>query len=254
MSGAPMPQEPPCALWANWPAPATVRACTTLRYGAGISPAPFDTLNLGLRNGDDATNALRNREILRERLRLPSAPRWLRQVHGVEVVRDPGMDEPQADAAVTSQANTVLTVLTADCLPVVFASKEGDEIAVAHAGWRGLAAGVLEATLQAMRTPPQDVLAWLGPAAGPNAYEIGTEVRDAFVTNNAQAAEAFVDTRPGHWHVDLYALARQRLIAGSMHLDAIYGGDRCTISESHAFFSHRRDTVSGRIATLVWLV
>lgn len=246
-------------LWADWPAPATVRACTTLRYGAGVSAAPFDTFNLGRRNGDAPLAVAHNRAQLRDGLCLPGEPRWLRQVHGIDVLRADAAadarqdDEPQADAAITSTPRTVLAVLTADCLPVVFAAVRGDEIAVAHAGWRGLAAGILEATLHALRTPPQHLLAWLGPAAGPDAYEVGDEVCDAFVTIRPQAADAFVATRPGHWRMDLYALARQRLVAAGMRGDAIHGGGQCTISEPQRFFSHRRDGASGRIATLAWL-
>ena len=146
----------------------------------------------------------------------------------------------------------VLAILTADCLPVVFAAKDGSEIAAAHAGWRGLADGMLEATVAAMRTPASNIIAWLGPCAGPQAYEIGQEVFDAFVSRDARAASAFVATRPGHWKVDLYALARQRLADAGIAPDNIHGGGLCTISDPSRFFSHRRDQRSGRMATLVW--
>ncbi|GAA4794175.1 peptidoglycan editing factor PgeF [Lysobacter hankyongensis] len=244
-------------LHADWPAPPGVQAFTTLRHGAGVSQAPFDTFNLGNRHasdGDDPVMVERNREALIALAGLPSAPHWLKQVHGVDVVRCDGAaadDEPVADAAVTSTPGTVLAILTADCLPVVFASAAGDEVGAAHAGWRGLAAGVLEATVAAMRTPADRLIAWLGPAAGPQAYEIGEEVFRAFVDRDAAAAAAFVATRPGHWRVDLYALARRRL--ARVGVTRVFGGGLCTISDPQRFFSHRRDARTGRIATLVWI-
>jgi YfiH family protein len=239
-------------LAADWPAPPGVVAFTTLRHGAGVSAAPFDRFNLGSRCGDVPEDVASNRAELSQRFGLPSPPRWLRQVHGTAVAIEPqGDDEPQADAAVTRMPGTVLAVLTADCLPVVLAAADGSEVAVAHAGWRGLAGGVLEATVAAMRTPADALIAWLGPAAGPQAYEIGAEVRDAFVGMDAAAAGAFVATREGHWRVDLYALARRRLAAIGVH--RVHGGGLCTISEPARFYSHRRDQRTGRMATLAWL-
>lgn len=237
-------------LHADWPAAAGVHALTTLRDGPGVSQPPFDRFNLGSRCGDAAAAVAENRRRLCTALALPSAPRWLRQVHGVRVVRDPGLEEPEADAAVTAVPGTVLAILTADCLPVVLSARDGSEVAAAHAGWRGLCAGVLEATVGAMRTAPADVIAWLGPCAGPDAYEIGDEVFDAFVHQDAGAASAFVATRPGHWRVDLYALARRRLAAAGV--TSVHGGGLCTMSDPGRFFSHRRDHRSGRLATLVW--
>lgn len=247
-------------LEAGWPPPPGVRALTTLRHGFGVSQAPFDAFNLGTRCGDDPVAVAENRRQLDAALALPSAPCWLRQVHGVEVVRfaRPSLcgkggerEEPEADAAVTVEPGTVLVILTADCLPVVLAAKDGSEVAAAHAGWRGLCAGVLEATVAAMRTPPERLVAWLGPAAGPQAYEIGEEVFDAFTACDARARMAFLPTRRGHWKVDLYTLARQRLLdAGVFN---VHGGQLCTISDTARFFSHRRDGQSGRIATLVWM-
>ena len=237
-------------LGADWQAPPGVIAFTTLRHGAGSSRAPFDHFNLGARCGDDVDVVASNRDELVSRFALPSPPRWLQQVHGVNVAVEPASDEPEADAAITRTPATVLAVLTADCLPVVFAAQDGSEVAVAHAGWRGLAGGVLEATLDAMHTPRERIVAWLGPAAGPQAYEIGQEVFDAFVRRDADAASAFVATRPGHWRVDLYALARSRLaIAGVTRVD---GGGLCTISDAQRFFSHRRDQRGGRMATVIY--
>lgn len=247
------------AAWiaADWPAPPGVRAITTRRRGAGVSQAPFDTFNLGLRSGDDVDAVAQNRQQLIDALALPTAPRWLQQVHGIDVARFDAASainiEPQADASVTAVPGEVLAILTADCLPVVLAARDGAEIAAAHAGWRGLAAGVLEAAVDAMRSAPQDLVAWLGPAAGPQAYEVGSEVFDAFVSHDPAAEAAFIATRPGHWKVDLYALARRRLAAVGIDPTHIHGGDRCTISEADDFFSHRRDGRSGRIATLVWM-
>ena len=249
-------------LHADWPAPRGVQARTTLRHGAGASQPPFDSFNLGNHRsaaGDDPEAVARNRASLVDVAGLPSPPNWLQQVHSVDVVRfvAPAGERQQAlveaDAAVTSEAGVVLAILTADCLPVVFASDDGREIGAAHAGWRGLAAGVLEATVAKMHAAPSAVRVWLGPAAGPASYEIGADVRDAFVTADPGAEAAFVATRAGHWRVDLYALARRRLEAVGIRRDAIHGGDRDTIGEPDAFFSHRRDQRTGRIATLVWM-
>jgi hypothetical protein len=236
---------------ADWPAPPGVRALTTLRHGLGVSQPPFDSFNLGARCGDAPEAVIENRRQLEAALALPSAPRWLRQVHGVAVAVEPADDEPEADAAVTATPGTVLAILTADCLPVVLAEKDGGEVAAAHAGWRGLCAGVLEATVAAMRTPADRLVAWLGPAAGPQAYEIGAEVFDAFTRRDGRARMAFLPTRSGHWRVDLYTLARQRLL--DVGVTDVHGGGLCTISDPSRFFSHRRDGRGGRIATLAWI-
>lgn len=258
-----------------WPAPAQVRALSTLRRGGGlgVSAPPFDALNLGLSQtgeGDDPAAVRENRRQLREPAGLPAEPHWLRQVHGCAVWRpasaaagslvevsipgpaEPGSDAlPEADAAVTDRPGCVLAILTADCLPVLFCADDGSEIAAAHAGWRGLAGGVLEATLAAMRTPPERLHAWLGPAAGPQAYEVGEEVRRAFIEPQPSAAGAFGMTRPGHYLCDLYALARARLQRAGV--GSISGGGLCTISDPQRFFSHRRDGRCGRMASLIWI-
>ena len=257
---------------ADWPAPGNIRAFTTLRTDPGVSLPPFDRCNLGLRCGDEPAHALENRQRLHSAFQLPGEPRWLQQVHGTAVVRfedaaaadgdargaEPvadaaatsGENEPVADAAVTEVAGTVLAILTADCLPVLFCNEDGTEIAAAHAGWRSLADGILEATVRAMRSPPDRLLAWLGPAAGPCEYEIGAEVRDHFLSHDAGAQSAFTATREGHWRVDLYALARQRLADVGVH--AVHGGGLCTISDRQRFYSHRRDQRTGRMASLIW--
>ena len=264
-------QAPPGSAWleADWPAPPGVRALVTLRHGAGASAAPFDTFNLGNARsdaGDDPAIVAANRATLATCAGLPSAPHWLRQVHGTRVLRvdatlPPGdataerarmAAEPEADAAVTSVPGAVLAILTADCLPVVLAARDGSEVGAAHAGWRGLAAGVLESMVASMRAPPGTLVAWLGPAAGPRAYEVGAEVRDAFVAADAKADAAFVPTRRGHWNVDLHGLARRRLQAAGLADADIHGGELCTISAPTRFFSHRRDGRSGRMATVAW--
>ncbi len=247
-------------LQADWPAPPRVRALVTRRRGAGISPPPFDTFNLGNRStpdGDDPANVEHNRLLLQEGLALPSAPHWLRQVHGTGVLRfdappaRAGM-EPVADAAVTSTRGVVLAILTADCLPVVLAARDGSVVGAAHAGWRGLADGMLEATVAAMQVPPSALVAWMGPAAGAADYEVGLDVHEAFVARDAAASAAFEPTRPGHWNVDLHALARQRLQAAGLAAADIHGGGLSTLADPD-FFSHRRDGRCGRMATLAWL-
>ncbi len=241
-------------IFPDWPAPPRVHAAITTRLGPGISAPPFDRFNLGLRSGDSIDAVGANRSALQQALRLPSAPRWLRQVHGVNVAQLgplPSVDEPQADAAVSHIPGTVLSILTADCLPVLLCADDGSEIGAAHAGWRGLAGGVLEATVQQLQTPAARLLAWLGPCIGAASYEVGEEVRDAFVAYDAAAAAHFVPTRPGHWHCDLAALARRRLQA--VGLKRIHGGGFDTLADPR-FYSYRRDGArSGRFASLIWL-
>lgn len=238
---------------AEWQAPPGVLAFSTLRRGlsVGVSKPPFDDFNLGAHCGDDPEAVATNRAALGWVGALPSPPCWLRQVHGTRVWRfeSPSAVEIEADAAVSSSAGVVLAVLTADCLPVLFAARDGSEVGAAHAGWRGMCAGVLENTVAAMRTSPGHLQAWLGPAAGPHAYEVGEEVRQAFVDADSRAQAAFTPTRPGHWLCDLYALARQRLAAAGVV--SVHGGGLCTISAPQRYFSHRRDGRCGRMASVV---
>lgn len=183
---------------------------------------------------------------------LPAQPLWLRQVHGVNVVDAAvAVAGTAADAAFTTRKNVVCAVMAADCMPVLLAGEDGQAVGVAHAGWRGLCAGVIEATVAAMRVQPGRLLAWLGPAIGPEAYEIGGEVRDAFLAHSANAESAFTATRPGHWRLDLYAIARQRLAA--LNVSRVYGGGFCTASDAARFFSYRRDKASERMAAAIWL-
>src|SRR5690625_588115 len=241
-------------LFPDWPAPTSVHAVVTTRLGPGVSAAPYDRLNLGLHSGDDAEAVDSNRRALRHALALPAAPRWLQQVHGTTVAELgplPGPPAPKADAAVSRIPGTVLAILTADCLPVLCCAGDGREIGAAHAGWRGLAGGVLEATVASMATPAGDVLAWLGPCIGAVSYEVGEDVRAAFVDADPQADAAFASTRPGHWRADLARLARQRLQAAGVQ--RIFGGGFDTHADPR-FYSYRRDGArSGRFASLVWL-
>jgi YfiH family protein len=234
----------------DWKAPAGIGAAVSTRWGPGVSEAPFDRLNLGLRSGDDVAAVAVNRRALAEALALPAPPQWLRQVHGIAVADAgaAGDDEPVADASVARGPGQVLAILTADCLPVLFVSADGQTIGAAHAGWRGLAAGVLENTVTAMAA--DGIQAWLGPAIGASSYEVGEEVRAAFVDADEGAAAAFASTRPGHWHCDLYALARRRLIRAGV--TQVSGGGFDTLTDER-LYSYRRDGAnSGRFASLIW--
>ena len=232
----------------HWPAPQNVHALSTTRKG-GVSAGPYAALNLGDHVGDDPQAVAANRASLQQELG-DVIPRWLKQVHGVRVAGDGESTREPADAAVTAKRGAACVIMTADCLPVIFCDRAGTRVAAAHAGWRGLAAGVLEATLQSMGT--QDVLAWMGPAIGPRAYEVGADVREAFVGHSAEAAKAFLPGKAeGKWWCDIYRLARLRLeAAGVKH---IYGGGLCTFTDRERFFSFRRDGECGRMATLIWL-
>lgn len=237
-------------LAADWPAPEGVIAGTTLRAG-GASSGAFASLNLGAHVGDDPDSVAENRRRVHDQLALPGAPQWLRQVHGRDVVDAPLADpEPEADASVTTRAGTVCAVLTADCLPVLLTSRDGAVIAAAHAGWRGLLAGILPAAVAAMRVAPSSLLAWLGPAIAQPAFEVGAEVREGFVAADGETAACFAANARGRWQADLYALARRSLERAGVA--AVYGGGRCTHAESAAFFSHRRDGHCGRMASLIY--
>jgi hypothetical protein len=231
----------------DWPAPSRVQSLMTTRAG-GVSAAPWASFNLGDHVGDKPAHVAANRARLR--LSLPSEPGWLKQVHSANVV-EIGVGVPEADAAFTRQTGAVCAVLTADCLPVLFCDRAGSVVAAAHAGWRGLAAGVLEATVDAMRVAPGEVLVWMGAAIGPQAFEVGDEVRQAFVARHPEAAVAFVPHGADKWLANIYQLARIRL--ESAGVQAVYGGGRCTFTETKHFFSYRRDGVTGRMASLIWL-
>jgi len=238
----------------DWPAPASVAALSTTRLG-GVSKGQWQSLNLGLNSGDNTADVLHNRALLEDQL--PAAPHWLQQVHGNRVVKHPGSGSvlnqtpaTEADAQWSDEPGAVCAVLAADCLPVLFCNRSGNQVAAAHAGWRGLAAGVLENTVAAMRGPASELMAWLGPAIGPAVYQVGAEVVAAFAEQQAQGADAF-QPDGDRWLFDLYAMARHRLLrAGVSHIS---GGEFCTYSDAHRFFSYRRDGQTGRMANLVWL-
>lgn len=233
----------------DWPAPARVKSLMTTRAG-GVSRASWASLNLGDHVSDDPARVAANRTRLRERL--PAEPGWLRQVHSARVVELGRDTEREADASFTRQVGEACAVLTADCLPVLFCDRAGSVVAAAHAGWRGLAGGVLEAAVAAMQVPPDEILAWMGAAIGPQAFEVGDAVREAFVGRHPEAAAAFVpQPAPGKWLADIYRLARIRL--NRIGVQAIHGGGRCTFSEADSFYSYRRDGVTGRMASLIWL-
>lgn len=238
----------------DWPAPAWVRAAVSTRQGPGMSQPPYARFNLGIRNGDDPAAAAHNRAAAIQALSLPAAPRWLRQVHGVDVATvgsEPWSDEPPADAAVTGEPAQPLVILTADCLPVLFCAVDAREVGAAHAGWRGLQAGVLEATVARMRAPASQLMAWLGPCIGASSYEVGEEVRNAFVDRDASAADCFQPTRPGHWLCDLAGLARQRLARAGV--TAIHGGGFDTATDPR-FYSYRKEgPKSGRFGSFIWM-
>jgi len=216
----------------DWPAPANVRGLVTARVLGDMK-------------------SIEGRARLQQYL--PAAPIWLKQVHGIEVVdAADALAGTAADASHTNKKNRVCVVMAADCMPVLFADERGTAVGIAHAGWRGLCAGVMEATIAAMNVPADRILAWLGPAIGPAVYEIGVEVRDAYLARDKGAESAFMPTRPGHWRLDLYAVARQRLAA--MGVARVSGGGFCTASDTARFFSYRRDRASERMAAAVWLV
>jgi YfiH family protein len=232
----------------DWPAPASVRALITTRAG-GVSAGPFASLNLGLRTGDDPQAVAANRARLNSLL--PREPGWLRQVHGSRVVdADTLSDTPEADAAVARRPGTVCAVLIADCIPVLLADQEGTTVGIAHAGWRGLAAGVIESTVRAMAGDPGSLVAYLGPGIGPAAFEVGNDVRDAFLARDAGATGAFSPHVAGKWLADLFLLARRCL--RNAGVGEIHGGTLCTYSDAQRFFSYRRNRITGRMAALIW--
>ena len=238
-------------IYPDWPAPVNVKAVTTTRPG-GVSKPPYESFNLAEHVADEPAAVQRNRNDLRQRLRLPAAPVWLNQVHG-DTVADVAQcgEHPSADAGFSTQTGLVCAVLTADCLPVLLCDRDATRVAAAHAGWRGLAGGILESSIRALDTDPARLMVWLGPAIGPVAFEVGDEVRQVFVDQHAQAAAAFSATAGGRWLADLYRLASIRLQAAGV--DAIYGGGFCTFSDRERFYSYRRDGMTGRMATLIWL-
>ena len=232
----------------NWPAPQHVRACVTTS-SEGNSASPFAAFNLGEHVGDALEQVQHNREYLAQVLACQLT--WLNQVHGDRVVEADATQVLTADASITRRQNLACCIMSADCLPVLFTDQAGRCVAAAHAGWRSLAAGILENTVASMQVAPEQVLAWLGPAIGPAAFEVGPEVRDTFIAQHALAEHAFVPSvNPERWMADIYHLARIRLNACGV--TAIYGGGLCTVTDPR-FYSYRRQAVTGRFASLIWL-
>ena len=235
----------------DWPAPPWVHSVTTTR-GGGVSKESFATLNLAGHVGDEPAQVEENRRRLLNTLDLKTMPLWLQQVHGAVVV-DAANAKPEceADASFVSSPGMACGVLTADCLPVLLCDRGGTRVAAAHAGWRGLLGGVVENTVRAMQTPGSQLLAWLGPAIGPQAFEVGDDVREAFIAEDPKSSVAFAPSPTRRWLANIYVLARIRL--ARMHVEAIYGGHWCTVSDATRFYSYRRDGVTGRMASLIWL-
>ncbi|MGI9292000.1 MAG: peptidoglycan editing factor PgeF [Gammaproteobacteria bacterium] len=237
----------------EWPAPAHVRAAVTTRTG-GVSEGDYAGLNLAMHVGDDSQAVTHNRQLVVDQLNLPAEPVWLNQVHGTDVIAVEGPAEPvDADAAITNKSNVVCVVLTADCLPVLFTDSEGRCVAAVHAGWRGLCNGVLENTVAAFNTQgivAENILTWLGPAIGPEAYEVDEPVRNAFLNVPPDTSQAFSESRPEHWYLDLNAAARIRLSA--VGVTRVFGGGFCSFSDER-FYSHRRAAPCGRMASAIWL-
>lgn len=236
----------------DWPAPANVVAWSTTRLG-GVSEAPFNRFNPASHVGDEQSCVQQNRRLLSEQLQLPSEPLWLEQVHGIELLN---LDEPlknnEADGSYSTKLNHVCLVQTADCLPVLFCDRSGRQVAAVHAGWRGLQAGILERAVSVFQAQASDLLVWLGPAISKQHFEVGEELRQAFVADSSEAELAFTPaTRAGHYWADLYLLARMRLQA--VGVEHIYGGNYCSFADSERFFSYRRDGRCGRMATLIYL-
>jgi purine-nucleoside/S-methyl-5'-thioadenosine phosphorylase / adenosine deaminase len=236
-------------LKADWPTPDFIKAGTTLRNG-GVSSAPYNSLNLATHVGDELSAVKQNRGLLNAKV--PNAPQWLEQTHSTKAVLLPSEEIiPKADAAYTTKKNVVCSVMTADCLPLLITDKEGSCIAAIHAGWRGLCDGIIETTIKNLAVEPESLLVWLGPAIGPDVYEVGEEVYHAFIKDDDEAKQAFTSVSEGHWLFDIYHLAKLRL--NKIGVKQIYGGDRCTLSEEQDFFSYRRDGVTGRMASMIWI-
>jgi polyphenol oxidase len=246
----------PAWITPDWPAPSTVRALSTSRHG-GVSAAPYASFNLGDHVGDEPASVAENRRRLLVAAGLPAQPTWLRQVHGADVVDLDGSSpldagpRSSADACFTRQPRRVCAILTADCLPILLAADTGNLVGAAHAGWRGLAGGVIESLVGALPAPPEQLMAWLGPAIGPRHFEVGAEVRDTLLRSDPGATASFTPNPRGRFLADLGQLARRRLAA--LGVERIYGGGQCTFTEADRYFSHRRDGSTGRQATLIWL-
>ncbi|MBG6028655.1 purine nucleoside phosphorylase YfiH [Proteus columbae] len=238
-------------IFPDWPQPENIGSCSTLREG-GISLPPYDSFNLGTHVGDKLSDVEENRRRLCQQALLPEMPLWLEQVHGTHVVtlNSEKNNETQGDALYTSTVKKVCAIMTADCLPVLFTTVDGTEVGAAHGGWRGLCHGVLQNTLAQFKAPKDQIMAWLGPAIGPTAFEVGAEVRLAFIEKNIAFESAFIPHN-GKYLANIYMLAR--IILQESGITQIYGGDFCTVTDPSRFFSYRRERVTGRMASLIWI-
>ena len=236
----------------DWPAPKNIVAFTTTRTG-GVSTDACSSLNLGNRNADSAENIAANRKILRTAMQLPNEPYWINQTHStIAITIDHDYKITEADASFTTETNCICVVNTADCLPLLVCDREGTAVAAIHAGWRGLLDGVIENTLDLFTQTPDEILVWLGPAIGPEVYEVGDEVRTQFIEHDPQAELAFKPSPNERWLMNIYLLARQRI--NKKGITAIYGGEFCTYTQNDQFFSHRRDSKTGRQCSLIYLL
>ena len=234
-------------LAADWPAPDFIKAGTTTRQG-GVSKPPYHSFNIATHVGDDSALVEKNRSMLS----VPNSPQWLEQIHSTRAVLLPNKETiPKADAAYTFDKNIVCSVMTADCLPLLITDTRGSCVAAIHAGWKGLCDGIIEATIEKLPVENDSLMVWLGPAIGPAVYEIGEEVYDAFTKNDIEAKKSFTEVSEQHWLFDIYGLAKLRL--NRLGVKQIYGGDHCTLSEEEKFFSYRRDDVTGRMASMIWI-
>lgn len=238
-------------LAADWPAPHQVEAYTTLRCG-GYSRGDYDSFNIAMHVGDNPDHVVANRDLLKQELALPNDPLWLHQVHGTRVIEAGQCQDPRADGMVCFGPGKVCAVLTADCVPVFFCDRDATRVGIAHAGWRGLAAGIIEETITALQCCASELMVWLGPAIGPHAYQVGDEVREVFVANDDIYAPAFLPDGLGTWRADLYCIVHKLLVAAGV--EDIHGGGCCTYTDSQRFYSFRRDNRTGRMASLIWLV
>lgn len=236
---------------ADWPAPDFIKAGVTTRAG-GVSAKPFNNLNIATHVGDKLSDVEKNRSILLHDLKIPNAPQWLEQTHSTETILLPNSIKiPKADASYTLEKNIVCAVMTADCLPLLITDEKGGCVAAIHAGWRGLCDGIIEATIKKLPAEAESLLVWMGPAIGADVYEIGKEVYDAYTAIDEDTKEAFTPTTEGHWLFDIYQLAKLKL--NKIGIKKIYGGEHCTFSEEDNFFSYRRDNVTGRMASMIWI-
>ena len=235
---------------AKWNAPSQVKALCTTRQG-GFSQPPYDSLNLATHVGDDDQSVMRNRELLCHSLRLPAEPCWLEQTHSTRVVSLESDSSRLADAAITREADTIAIVMTADCLPILLCNRSGSEVAAIHAGWRGLADGVIEATVNDMNSSADQLLAWIGPGISQQCFEVGSEVRDFYIARNRADESYFVANRPAHWLCDLSGLASATM--ARLDIAEISRAGYCSYSDDSHYFSYRRNALTGRLASLIWI-